>query len=40
MYLDIKNKSRINGNVYDEEDNVGKNGMNLNTENKKKKKCC
>jgi len=39
MYLDIKNKSRINGNVYDG-DNVGKNGMDLNIENKEKKKCC
>ena len=39
IYLDVKNISRNNENNYEAE-NFGKNGIEINTSNKKEKKCC
>ena len=39
IYLDVKNISRNNENNYEVE-NFGKNGIEINTNNKKEKKCC
>ena len=39
IYLDIKNLSRNDSNTYDN-GSLGKNGVEIYTENKQKKKCC
>ena len=39
LYLDIRNKTKNNVN-NNEDGNIGKNVLELNTETKKKKKCC